>query len=235
MEQMEMLWAYMEEDIKADQINNEIRTSPERQKLEKLRAFILDQQNAFNAIDETVAMMADRKDAISDALGRVESSLTALLDRLNENPPETADETQALIDEMERYRRTAQSYEQELKKMSSESTDFDNRKRSIRRDAAKAKQEFDQTRAAYNQESQSKKDAYAAQRKAADSKAIGIPAALMSRYNTVKRQITPPMARMIGGKCSGCNTSQPSAALRKIELGQEILTCETCGRILIKG
>ena len=234
MEQMEMLWAYMEEDIKADQINNEIRNSPERQKLEKLRAFILDQQNAFNALDETIAVMADRKDGICDALNRAEASISALLDRINENPPESAEETQALIEELERYRRTVASYEQELKKMSAESTDFDNRKRSIRRDAARAKQEFDQIRAVYNTESQSKKDAYAAQRKAADAKAQGIPPELLARYNAVKRQITPPIARLQGGKCSGCNTSQPSAALRRIELGQDIQTCETCGRILIK-
>ena len=235
MDQMEMLWAYMEEDIKADRINNEIRNSPQRQKLEKLRAFILEQQTAFNAIDDTIAVMVDRKDAICDALARAESTLTGLIEKANANPPETADEAQDLITEMERCRRTVLSYEQELRKMSGESTEFDQKKRAIRRAAAGAKQDFDKTRQAYNEESQSKKEAYAEQRKAADAKAVGIPEALLSRYNSVKRQITPPLARCVGGKCSGCNTSQPSAAQRKIELGQDILTCETCGRILIKG
>ncbi|MBR6029011.1 MAG: hypothetical protein IKP40_07965 [Clostridia bacterium] len=234
MDQMEKLWAYMEEDIKADRIDSELRNSPARQSLEKLRAFIKERQNAYNAIDETIAVMADRKDAISDAISRAETTLSALIERANENPPETVEDTQLLIDEIEKCRRTVLSYEQELRKMSSESTEFDARKRTIRREAARAKQDFDQARAAYNAESQTKKEAYTAQRQAADAKAVGIPAELLARYGAVKRQITPPLARLTGGKCSGCNTSQPSAALRKIELGQEIVSCETCGRILIK-
>ena len=72
-------------------------------------------------------------------------------------------------------------------------------------------------------------------RKAAEAKAEGIPEELMAVYVSVKKQISPPMARLVNGQCSGCNTSQPSAALRKIDAGGELVECETCGRILIKG
>ena len=37
MDKMEQLWNYMQEDIKADKIDTEIRRSPLRQKLEKLK------------------------------------------------------------------------------------------------------------------------------------------------------------------------------------------------------
>jgi len=42
------------------------------------------------------------------------------------------------------------------------------------------------------------------------------------------------MARLIGDQCGGCNTSQPSALLRKIKSGTEIVECETCGRMIIQ-
>ena len=35
METMEMLWSYMQEDMKADRINSALKNSPLRQKLEK--------------------------------------------------------------------------------------------------------------------------------------------------------------------------------------------------------
>ena len=42
------------------------------------------------------------------------------------------------------------------------------------------------------------------------------------------------MSRLVGDQCSGCNTSQPSAVLRRIKSGTEIVECETCGRMIIQ-
>ena len=75
MDRMEQLWNYMQEDIKADKIDSEIRRSPLRQKLEKTRDFILDQQKLYKEMEERVAISLDRKDGIVDALKRSEEQL----------------------------------------------------------------------------------------------------------------------------------------------------------------
>ena len=234
METMEMLWSYMQEDMKADRLNNAIRNSPLRQKLEKTREYVLDQQKSYKQIEEQVAVDTDRKDALQDAITRVREQLEALTARYNENPPQDADEARELIKEVEKCSRTLYSYEMELRRIQKSAGDAVTRSTAIRNNTAKAKREFDEMKEEYTAMTEDKKKEYAVLRKNADAKAEGIPAELLVVYNTVKKQISPPMARLVGNQCSGCNTSQPSAALRKIDAGNEIVECETCGRILIR-
>ena len=122
----------------------------------------------------------------------------------------------------------------ELRRIQKSAGDAVTRSTAIRNNTAKAKREFDEMKEEYTAMTEDKKKEYAVLRKNADAKAEGIPAELLVVYNTVKKQISPPMARLVGNQCSGCNTSQPSAALRKIDAGNEIVECETCGRILIR-
>ncbi len=232
MDKLEMLWAYMQEDIAADRIDAEIKRSPLRQKLEKTRDFILEQQKIYKDMDERVSISLDRKDAIVDALKRSEEQLRTMQDRLKSDPPQDAESAHAFLQEIEKNRKTISGYEQELRHIHKEGNEFDSKSRNIRHDTAVAKQDFDRMKAVYNTEAKEKKIKYDAQRSKADSLMHEIDPDLLSIYNTVKKQITPPIAKLVDGQCSGCNTSQPSAALRKIESGA-IVECETCGRILM--
>ncbi len=234
MDTMEMLWNFMQADMKADKVNHELRNSPIRLKLEKTRDYILDQQKVYRQIEEQVAVHTDRKDALQDAVTRAEEQLNSLMERYEKEPPKDAEEARAMIAEADKCRRTLLSYEQEMRHIQKDAADYATRSTGIRNATAKARREFEQMKETYAAESEEKKKEYAVLRKAADAKAEGIPEDLMAVYNSVKKQISPPMARLINGQCSGCNTSQPSAALRKIDAGGELVECETCGRILIK-
>ena len=234
MDRLEQLWAYMQEDIAADRIDAEIRRSPLRQKLEKTRDFILEQQKAYKDMDERVSISLDRKDAILDALKRSEEQLRNMQEKLASDPPQDAESARAFLQDVDKCRRTINNYEQELHRIHKEGNEFDAKSRSIRHDTAVAKQDFDRMKAIYNAEAKEKKAQYDAQRSKADALMNGIDPVLLATYNTVKKQTTPPMARLVNGQCSGCNTSQPSAALRKIDAGDGIVECETCGRILLK-
>ena len=232
MEQLEMLWAYQQEDIKADKIANDIRRSPKRQQLEKKRDFIMEQQKLYKQIEEQVAAMADRMDMIHQAIPRCEEQLKALNERAEKNPPADLDAVRALIAEVNACRSTIADYETEMRKIVKESADHVNRQRSIRHEVAKEKVEFDTLKASYDKELAEQKKLLEAQREIAKQKAEGIDPKLMEQYNVIKKHITPPMSRLIGNQCGGCSTALPSAALRKIKSG-EILECETCGRLLL--
>ena len=234
MEALEMLWEYMQEDMKADRVNSTLRNSALRQKLEKTRETALEQQKAYRQIEEQVAVDTDRKDALQDALTRAREQLDTLIARYNSDQPATLEEAQEMAAEVDRLNRTVRSYEMDLRRIQKEAADSVNRASAIRSSQAKAKREFDELKEEYTRVTEEAKKEYAVLRKAADEKATGIPESLMATYNSVKKQITPPMARLVNNQCSGCNTSQPSAALRKIDAGGEIVECETCGRILIK-
>ena len=233
MEKYEALWAFQEEDMKADAIAAAIRRSPTRQKLEKARDFILDRQKQYKQIEEDVSAMVDRKDIIAQAIARSRDQLQALQGRFEANPPQTAEEIRALLSEVSRCRDTIRQYEVEISRIVKETDANDKLSRSVRLEAANAKKSFDQLKADYEEESRSKKGELESQRAKAKDLMDKVDPILLEEYETIKKHISPPVARLTHGQCSGCNTSLPSATLSKIKNGN-LVECETCGRMIIQ-
>ena len=233
MEKFEALWAYQEEDMKADAIAAAIRRSPTRQKLEKARDFILDRQKQYKQIEEDVGAMVDRKDIISQAIARAGEQLQALKGKFESSPPQTAEEIKALLSEVSRCRDTIRQYEVEISRIVKETDANEKLSRSVRLEAANAKKSFDQLKADYEEESKSKKGELEVQRAKAKELMDQVDPKLLEEYETIKKHISPPVARLAHGQCSGCNTSLPSAILSKIR-GGTLVECETCGRMIIQ-
>jgi len=232
MEQFEALWAYQTEDMKADAIAAAIKRSPTRQKLEKARDFILDRQKKYKQIEEDVSAMVDRKDIIAQAVDRSREQLQSLQARYDENPPQTPEEVKSLLSEVSRCRDTIRQYEAEISRIVRETDANDKLQRSVRLEAANAKKSFDQLKSDYEEEAKGKKAELEAQRAKAKDLMDQVDPALLEEYETIKKHITPPVARLTHGQCSGCNTSLPSAILSKIRNGS-LVECETCGRMII--
>ena len=233
MEQFEALWAYQVEDMKADAIAAAIRRSPTRQKLEKARDFILDRQKQYKQIEEDVGAMVDRKDIIAQAIARSREQLQVLQKKYESNPPQTAEEIKALLSEVSRCRDTIRQYEVEISRIVKETDANDKLSRSVRLEAANAKKTFDQLKSDYEEESKSKKGELEAQRAKAKELMDQVDPKLLEEYETIKKHISPPVARLTHGQCSGCNTSLPSAILSRIK-GGTLVECETCGRMIIQ-
>ena len=232
MEKYEALWAYQVEDMKADAISAAIKRSPTRQKLEKARDFILDRQKQYKQIEEDVGAMVDRKDIIAQAIARSREQLQSLQNRFESDPPKTAEDVKSLLNEVSRCRDTIRQYEVEISRIVKETDSNEKLQRSVRLEAANAKKSFDQLKSEYEEESKSKKGELENQRAKAKEVMDQVDAALLEEYETIKKHITPPVARLIHGQCSGCNTSLPSAILSKIK-GGTLVECETCGRMII--
>ena len=233
MANFEALWAYQAEDIKADAIANAIRRSPVRQKLEKTRDLILDRQKQYKQIESEITAMADRKDIISQAVEHSEAQLQSLKNRFETNPPQTAEEVKSLMAEVSHCPDTIRQYEAEIARIVKESSAHEKQQHVVRVDAANAKKAFDQLKAEYEAESQSKKAELDEQRARAKAMLSDVDPALLEEYNTIKKRISPPVARLTHGQCSGCNTSLPSAVLSRIKNGS-VVECETCGRMIIQ-
>ena len=169
-QELELLWAYQQEDMAADRIASEIRRSPTRQKLEKDRDFIMEQQKRFKQIEEQIAVLADRVDAIKDAIVRCEEQIKNVTARFEAEPPADLDAARSMIAEITKHRETISSYEQEMRRIVKDTNDYDSKQRNIRHEAAKTKQEFDQLKVVYDKELKEKKTALDAQRAVADSK-----------------------------------------------------------------
>lgn len=233
MANFEALWAYQTEDIKADAIANAIRRSPVRQKLEKTRDLILDRQKQYKQIEVEITAMADRKDIIAQAVEHSEAQLKVLKERFESNPPKSPEEVKTLMTEVSHCRDTIRQYEAEIARIVRESSAHEKQQRVVRLEAANAKKAFDQLKAEYEAESQSKKAELDEQRAKAKALIDAVDPDLLEEYNTIKKHISPPVARLTHGQCSGCNTSLPSAVLSRIK-GGNLVECETCGRMIIQ-
>lgn len=235
MDHMTMLWEYQVEDIKADRLAHEIRRNPLRQKMENDRALYMERQKQHKQIEEQVAVLADRKDAIRDALRRCQEQLGSLQSRYEATPPTELESIRSLITEVNRCLETISGYESEMRRIAGEVREHDQRANVIRTEGARLRNEFEQLKAQYDKAIPPKKAALDAQRAVAEEKKAGIPEELLQHYIEVKKHITPPLARLIGDQCSGCNTSLPSAVLHSVRNASDnLVKCVSCGRIIIK-
>lgn len=232
MDQLHLLWDYQQADMEADKMEASIKRSPTRQKLVKYRDYLLEQQNVMKRITGEVAAMADRLEALKDAVAMTENQLKSLQTKIENDPPQDSESTQQFIADVRRFQNNLTTYEQEIRRIRKDAGDRERLQHDVKVRAAKAKGEFDKLKVDYDAEYQEKSKELTALKAAAAEKAKGIESDLMDRYQNIKRRSVPPLAQLYGDQCGGCNMSLPSAVSRKIKAG-ELVECETCGRLLI--
>ncbi|MBR6705840.1 MAG: hypothetical protein IKI84_04065 [Clostridia bacterium] len=233
MEQLEMLWNYQQADSAADRLEKEIKRSPTRQKLIKYRDSLLEQQTAFKRVDGEVAAMGDRLDVLKDAVALTEDQLKNLIAKI-ESSEDSLEQVTAYISEVKRLQGNLTAYEQETRRIRKDAADRERIQHEIKVRYAKYKAEFDKLKQAYDIEYKDKSAQLDEMRKAAEEKTAGISKEMLDRYRAIKLHSVPPLARLNGSQCGGCNMSLPSAVTRAIKAG-ELIECETCGRLLLPG
>ena len=92
--QLDTLWQFMQVDMEADGFEARMRQSANRQKLLKQRDFLRDQQANMKKLENDVAVMQDRLEAVKDEAERLEKVLASLSEELENNPPTTPEEVQ---------------------------------------------------------------------------------------------------------------------------------------------
>ncbi len=230
--QLDSMWKFMQVDMEADGFENKMRQSPIRQKLIKQRDFLKDQQTSMKKLEGEVAVMQDRLEAVQDEADRLEKALASLSEEIAANPPTSIEDADKQAEAAQKLLDSLSRYEQELQKMRKDADLKDRQQKEIRVRAAKTKQEFDQLKAEYDKEYEADKATLKKMRDRTDAESRKLPANLLEKYSDVKQHVTPPMAKLINGQCSGCFMSLAGATLLDIRSGDKIVVCDNCGRIL---
>lgn len=234
MEQIEMLWQFQQADMAADALENEIKRNPNRLALKKNREFLVEQQNAVKRMEEEIAEMVDRVDVIKLAISRIEEQLGALGKRMEDSPPENLNDAQELSRDAQKLLGDLSEYEQEMQRIEEDAAEHDRLEKEIRMRFAKVKAEYDKQKVEYEAEYKEQLKMLDEKRKAAQEQSAGIDPALLEKYRTIKLHCMPPVARLYGDQCGGCNMSLPQVTLRNLKSGAKIIECETCGRMIIQ-
>ena len=183
-------------------------------------------------IEEDVAGMLDRLEAVRDEAARLETLLAAEKEEIEKNPPKTMEEVEEKMASLQKLVDSLQHYEQELKKTQKDAQTRDRQQKEVRIRAARTKAEFDELKKQYDAEF--KRDSEKLEQLKANVEAASkdIEPELLAKYKEIRQQSMPPVAKLIGSQCMGCNMGLPSAISRRIAEGSELVQCDNCGRIL---
>lgn len=234
MDQIAMLWDYQQADMEADALENDIKRSPNRLALKKNRDFLLEQQNTVKQMEEEVAEMLDRVDMIKDAILRQQEQLKALQARLEDSPPENLEQARAYSQDAQKLISDIQNYEQEMKRIQLDAAEHERAQKEIGMKFAKVKAEYEKQRVEYEDEYREQMKALEEKRHIAQERGKDIDTVLMERYQVIKKHCIPPVAKLVNDQCGGCFMSLPSATLRNIKSGAQIIECESCGRMIVQ-
>ena len=220
---MDILWAFQQRDMEADRFEAAMRQAPNRLKLLKERDFLQEQQNNMKRIEREVAVMADRLDALRDEEERLRGLLNNLLEAVKDITEDQTEEIDRQIAAASKLEDTLLTYEQEIAKMRKDSEARDRLQKDIRLRAARTKADFDEHKKAKLEEL----------RKAAEEESRKVDPELLARYRAIKQHVAPPIAKLNGNRCGGCNMELSAATLNAMN-GKDFIECDNCGRALFK-
>ena len=219
--------------MEPDRIETEIRQPPNRLKLPKERDFLQEQQKNMNRIEREVALMSDRLDALRDEEERLRGVLDNLLTAVKDITEDQTEEIDKQIAAASKLEDTLLTYEQEIAKMRKDSEARDRLQKDIRLRAARTKADFDEHKKAYDVEFKRDKAKLEELRKAAEEESKKVDPELLAKYRSIKQHIAPPIAKLNGNRCGGCNMELSAATLNAMN-GKDFIECDTCGRALFK-
>ena len=235
MTKLEYLLMYQKADLKKQQLENNLRTTESRQKLNKITKLLREQQAAIQKLTEDA-------DAQQTALGKLLAQQESLSHELELNHSEmetleadeevTAEELTEFRTDVERLNRELGRLEKDVKglldQLEKTSTDFQ-KARSL---GAKAKKEYDRLKAVVEVEKSEGAADIATATKEMETVERQVDPTFLAKYKKARVHHSMPVVPVVNEKCSGCNMSLPMAVIKKLANQENVMECENCGRIL---
>jgi predicted nucleic acid-binding Zn-ribbon protein len=212
-------------------------------KLQKMRASLDDGSAkseevaaAQKRLDEADKLLRDAVSEMQDKdlnLKSVESKRKTFKDRLYEGKVTNPKELSSMEREIEQLGRQKDGLEERILELLDIVEDRKKASAAARAELESRQQELAQIVQKFKQEASvlnSQMKALIAEREKAVSV---VDPAILKRYETMRTKLgVLVVSKVEEGDCTACGTHVPGADLRELKTGKEILTCESCGRIL---
>ena len=235
MTKLEYLLMYQKADLKKQQLENNLRTTESRQKLNKITKLLREQQTAIQKLTEDA-------DAQQNALSRLVSQQESLshelelnhseMDTLEADDQVTAEELTEFRQDVERLNRELSRLEKDVKglldQLEKTSADFQ-KARSL---GGRAKKEYDRLKAVVEVEKAESAASITAATKEMETVERQVDPTFLAKYKRARVHHSMPVVPVANEKCSGCNMSLPMAVIKKLSNQENVMECENCGRIL---
>lgn len=235
MTKLEYLLMYQKADLKKQQLENSLRTTESRQKLNKVTKLLREQQATIQKLTEEAEA---QRNALSKLLAQQESLSHELelnhseMETLEADEEVTAEELTEFRQDVERLNRELSRLEKEVKALLEQlervSADFQ-KARSL---GGRAKKEYDRLKAVCEVEKAESAASIATATKEMETVERQVDPSFLAKYKKARVHHSMPVVPVVNEKCSGCNMSIPMAVIKKLTSQETVLECENCGRIL---
>ena len=235
MTKLEYLLMYQKADLKKQQLENSLRTTESRQKLNKVTRLLRDQQAAIQKLTEE----AEAQSAALAKLLALQESLShelelncSEMETLEADEEVTAEELTEFRQDVERLNRELSRLEKEVKTLLEQLERISNDFQKARSLGGRAKKEYDRLKAVCEVEKTESAAGIQVATKEMETIERQVDPTFLAKYKKARVHHSMPVVPVVNEKCSGCNMSLPMAVIKKLISQETVLECENCGRIL---
>ena len=235
MTKIDDLWLYDQAQQEVAKIDNRLKTTSNRIRLNKLHSFLSEQQAQVVSLTKQIeakgAALTKITNLCQELERRLELELSEFATMENDDECTAAEMTEArksmegLMDQINSARKDITDAMTFLEKASADYKETYTK-------AGKAKKEYDAVRAACEAEAAEARPEREQAVAAADNLKGSLDPALLKRYTAIHSNYANPIATVENNQCSGCRMSLPTSIVKKVASGTELVECENCGRIL---
>ena len=235
MTKLEYLLMYQKADLKKQQLENAVRTTESRQKLNKITKLLREQQAAIQRLTEEAE---GQKNALAKLISQQESLSHELelnhseMETLEADDQVTAEELTEFRTDVERLSREMVRLEKDVKGLLDQLEKTTEEFQKARSLGGKAKKEYDRLKAVCEVEKAESAADITTATKEMDTVERQVDPTFLVKYKKARVHHSMPVVPVVNEKCSGCNMSLPMAVIKKLNGQDTIMECENCGRIL---
>ena len=235
MTKLEYLLMYQKADLKKQQLENSLRTTESRQKLNKITKLLREQQTAIQKLTEeakgqqnALAKLLSQQDGLTHELELNRSEM----ETLEADEEVTAEELTEFRQDVERLNRELGRLEKDVKALLEQLERISNDFQKARSLGGRAKKEYDRLKAVCEVEKNESAASISAATKEMETVERQVDPTFLAKYKKARVHHNMPVVPVVNEKCSGCNMSIPMAVIKKLTSQETVLECENCGRIL---
>ncbi|MBR4657831.1 MAG: hypothetical protein IKP26_01075 [Clostridia bacterium] len=235
MTQTEMIWKYQEAEAELDKLKKELETTPERQRMRKLRKVLTEQTERIEGYKAGIK----EKEAELEASTRKLEALLKDYDLEQDDLNIMMEDEECTAEELTESRRAMEELLEKvngLRKSLTECQGWINKTTEAIKETyskgSKTKRDYEAAKAVVETEKLERKPVIDKAQKEVERIELQLAPDILKRYKAIKKKYPNPVATITDNRCSGCGMSVSMSVVKKFQAGNQIIECENCGRII---
>lgn len=232
-----MLLVVQEHDTHADQLKHQMEALPARAELAKAEEAVADIDRKIAKVDERLGDLGRSQQRLEDEIALLKDKVAKTDQQLYSGTTNSPRELQAMQDEIASVKRHITQLEDEELEVMEATEPVDAEREALASERARLDEQAQEHRAEIAEaEAEIQQQLDAVQQERANA-AADVPDELWSRYDKLRARLGGvAIARLVGSTCQGCHLQLSAVEVDRIKKlsPDEPVTCEECGRLLVR-